>query len=130
MIDKKKKAKRQRQWAAKNPNYKREWLAKNRDKWHAYMKRWRDAIRLEVLQYYSGGKSCCACCGERHIEFLGIDHIDGGGGKHRKKLGGGGVLLYAWLKKEGCPSGYRVLCHNCNMSLGFYGYCPHQLKEE
>jgi hypothetical protein len=20
---------------------------------------------------------------------------------------------------------YRVLCHNCNMALGFYGYCPH-----
>lgn len=19
----------------------------------------------------------------------------------------------------------RVLCHNCNMSLGFSGYCPH-----
>jgi hypothetical protein len=22
--------------------------------------------------------------------------------------------------------GYRVLCHNCNLARGFYGYCPHE----
>ena len=130
MIDRKKKAERQRQWIAMNPNYPNEWRAKNRDKWNAYVKRRRNAIRLEVLQYYSGGTPHCACCGEKHMEFLGIDHIYGGGGKHRKKLRGGGVLLYAWLRGQGYPSGYRVLCHNCNMSLGFYGYCPHQIKED
>jgi hypothetical protein len=21
------------------------------------------------------------------------------------------------------------LCHNCNMALGFYGYCPHYSEE-
>ena len=24
--------------------------------------------------------------------------------------------------------GYRVLCHNCNTSLGLYGYCPHGVQ--
>ena len=130
MIDKKKEAERQRQWKVKNPNYQNEWRARNRDKWNASVKRRRDAIRLGVLQHYSGGTPHCACCGEKHMEFLCIDHIDGGGGKHRKELRGGSVLFYEWLRKQGYPSGYRVLCHNCNMSLGFYGYCPHQIKED
>jgi hypothetical protein len=29
------------------------------------------------------------------------------------------------LARNGFPDGYRVLCHNCNMALGQYGYCPH-----
>ena len=25
---------------------------------------------------------------------------------------------------------FQVLCHNCNMSKGFYGYCPHEKERE
>jgi hypothetical protein len=28
--------------------------------------------------------------------------------------------------KENFPPEYRVLCHNCNQSHGWYGYCPHE----
>ncbi len=68
-----------------------------------------------------GGK--CACCGEDRPEFLGIDHINGGGNKHRKEEGI--HSLSRWLRKNKYPEGFRVLCHNCNISIGSYGYCPH-----
>ena len=38
-----------------------------------------------------------------------------------------GTGFYAWLMKRGWPKdGYRLLCMNCNFSLGRCGYCPHQ----
>ena len=79
------------------------------------------ATRNEVLTHYGGR---CACCGEEIIEFLGIDHINGGGYQHRKQIHG--TSIYSWLKRNNYPEGFRVLCHNCNMALGFYGYCPHK----
>ena len=83
-------------------------------------------VRYRVLSYYSGGIPTCACCGESTFQFLAIDHVDGGGGKDRKSLGlRNATELYRYLEKEGFPPGYRVLCHNCNLALGFYGYCPH-----
>lgn len=80
--------------------------------------------KLEALKHYSGDPPKCACCREAHIEFLSIDHINGNGSRERRKRGYG--YLYGYLKKEGYPSGYRVLCLNCNLALGHYGYCPHQ----
>jgi hypothetical protein len=89
----------------------------------SYFAKWKRGISLETIKRY-GGK--CACCGESRREFLAIDHIDGGGEKHRKELGmRGGANFYGYLKSQGYPAGYRVLCHNCNQSLGSYGYCPH-----
>ncbi len=75
--------------------------------------------KKQVIDNYGG---ICACCGENRMEFLSIDHINNDGANHRKQTGG---HMYAWLIKNNFPSGYRVLCYNCNMSLGFYGYCPH-----
>lgn len=77
-------------------------------------------LRQAALDHYG---SVCACCGETRIEFLCIDHVNGGGSKHRKTLK---VEIYRWFKQNDYPAGFRVLCHNCNASLGFYGYCPHQ----
>jgi hypothetical protein len=59
------------------------------------------------------------------LEFLAIDHINGRGRAERGKMGRYGDSLYKWLRKEGYPEGYRVLCHNCDGALGWYGYCPH-----
>jgi hypothetical protein len=84
--------------------------------------------KMLVLRYYSdNNEPFCCCCGEKHFEFLAIDHINGGGNKHRKQLGlkSGGASFYRWLIKNHFPAGYRVLCVNCNFSLGAYGYCPH-----
>lgn len=82
-------------------------------------KRYRQNLREEVLHHYG---NACACCGESHIEFLCVDHVHGGGTKHRKSLGR--KSIYAWIKQNGFPKGFRILCWNCNSSLGLYGYSP------
>lgn len=62
---------------------------------------------------------------------MAIDHTQGGGKRHRAKLKTeGGRGFYHWLIKNGFPEGFRVLCHNCNNALGFYGYCPHSGKTQ
>ena len=83
-------------------------------------------IRLEVLTHYSKGILKCACCGETILQFLCIDHINGGGNKHKKEIKRSNV--YEWLKQYNYPEGYQVLCHNCNLAKGFYGKCPHESK--
>ena len=30
-----------------------------------------------------------------------------------------------WIIANDFPDSVRVLCHNCNQALGFYGFCPH-----
>ena len=89
--------------------------------------RYRRKLKLEILNYY--GK-ICACCGESAIEFLTIDHIDGGGTVHRKQMQRYGCNFYVWLIMQGFPKGYRILCFNCNCSLGYLDYCPHKTKRD
>lgn len=83
--------------------------------------------RWEVIEYYSKGTLSCACCGEARYEFLCLDHINGGGTKHRKEQESKGGYWRSF-KKKGWPDGFRVLCHNCNMSIGAWGHCPHELE--
>jgi hypothetical protein len=82
------------------------------------------ALRVRVLRHYSGGgEPKCACCGATELEFLSLDHVNGGGRQHRKTIK---IRWWEWLRKNNYPIGFRVLCHNCNQSIGIYGYCPHQ----
>lgn len=100
----------------------REYYNKNKDRIKERARLWLLNIRKKVLIVY-GNK--CKCCGENRIEFLSIDHINGGGTKHRKEIGN--ASIYVWLKRNNFPKeGFRILCHNCNMSKAYYGYCPHQ----
>lgn len=80
------------------------------------------ATRIEVIQHYGG---CCACCGESRYEFLSIDHVGGTGASHRRDQPTAYKII-RWLRKNGYPPGFRVLCYNCNCAIGFYGYCPHE----
>jgi hypothetical protein len=78
--------------------------------------------RLALLERYGGR---CACCSEGRIEFLAIDHVNGGGTSERQSLRLD--TYYGRLLNSAVPlKGYRVLCHNCNTALGLYGYCPHR----
>ena len=84
-----------------------------------------------VMTFYSGAKFCCACCGETALDFLTIDHINNNGNKHRKDLFGkkavAGDMFYNWLIKNNYPSGYQVLCFNCNIGKSIHGgLCPHK----
>lgn len=77
-------------------------------------------VKRIVLNAYGG---ICDCCGERDFKVLSIDHIGNGRPEGRKRHGNN---LYVILRRSNFPKGYRVLCLNCNMALGFYGYCPHK----
>lgn len=77
--------------------------------------------RKRVLAHYG---EQCACCTEDTIEFLEIDHINGGGSDHRREIGAGG--LYQWLINNKFPEGFQTLCSNCNRAKFRYGECPHQ----
>jgi hypothetical protein len=52
--------------------------------------------------------------------------MENGGNKHRRQIGGCGYF-YRWLRKNGFPPGFQVLCYNCNQGKALGGgVCPHQ----
>ena len=102
---------------------KEKWRRENRDRVNETTVKNRRKVREEVLQHY-GGK--CEICGESHIECLTFDHINGDGNKHRKEINKNGVSFVYWLKNNGYPDDIRVLCWNCNCSIGSYGYSPYE----
>lgn len=96
-------------------------------------------LKLEVFEAYGGAICSCPNCPERsnpRIEFLTLNHIGGGGTKHRKDIGGkravgGGVSLagtetYRWVRKNNFPTGFNILCWNCQWGIHINkGRCPH-----
>ena len=119
----------QRKWRGNHPDLKKaqndEYKKEHRKELLAYYRlRAREKKRVVMIHY--GGK--CVCCGEARIEFLSVDHVNGGGEKQKRELGIGSDM-YSWLIRNNFPEeGYRVLCFNCNMARGFYGYCPHDIS--
>ena len=99
---------------------------KNKEKISEYNKSFSRKVRercKELVFNHYGRK--CECCGENHIEFLTIDHMNGNGRKHRKEINN---KLYPWLIKNNYPEEFKTLCLNCN--FGRYknnGICPHKL---
>jgi hypothetical protein len=85
-------------------------------------------LRLEVFSHYCGGQPHCQCegCKTTYIGFLQLDHVNGDGAAHRKenKLGTGGARLWAWVKANGYPEGFQVLCRNCNGAKFTGPQCP------
>ena len=93
----------------------------------AKTKRNQNRCRDQVFAAYGGYK--CNCCGESEPMFLSIDHIDNNGAEERRSglYAGSGIGFYMWLRKSGFPSGYQVLCMNCNTGKHKNGgVCPHQ----
>jgi hypothetical protein len=75
-----------------------------------------------VIDHYSGGTNACMCCGETEPKFLALDHINNDGSEERGRLGSWlGSAFYYWLIKRGYPTGYQVMCHNCNFSKAKHG---------
>jgi hypothetical protein len=126
--------------------YMKEWRKNNHKQFLAVQRSNYGKVRVEVLQHYSGKEMPdCRCCGESELDFLQIDHTKGDGAAHRREIGmaqgnegqvakqnqkvniGGNGLPY-WLKKNGWPEGFQVLCANCNYSKRIGRYCVHELK--
>lgn len=82
-------------------------------------------IKDVVFQKYGG--YVCACCGETEPKFLTIDHINNDGASQRAKDKEHGKNLCRWLFKHNFPSGFQVLCMNCNLGKSRNaGVCPHK----
>lgn len=77
---------------------------------HRHMQR----MKYEIFNKYSDEEIKCKCCGITDIDVLTIDHVNNNGIEHRS-IGIVGNMLYKWLKKNGFPSGYQVLCLNDNI---------------
>lgn len=82
---------------------------------------WALKQKLIVFLHYSDGDLKCACCGERRFDFLSLDHVDGKGSEHRREIakshnGTGTRPYFAWFIQNNYPSGYRILCFNCNLA--------------
>jgi len=108
--------------------YMQRWYQEHREEQILVMRKRRREIRDETFAAYGGYK--CACCGETNPGFLSLDHIDGGGNEHRRKINKkSGIGFQYWLKKNGFPPGFQVLCYNCNLGRAFAGggVCPHKL---
>lgn len=98
------------------------WSKSNRDARRINERNYARRRRIECLKKYGNH---CKCCGEKENQFLCIDHVDGMGAQHRREIRGS---IYLWLKKKNYPTGFQLLCHNCNMAKSFYGECPHKNK--
>jgi hypothetical protein len=132
----------------------RDWREANREKSREHARKWRNrkiatgtpeevaalrasesektkraqaVCRNEVFAAYGGYR--CNCCDESEPMFLSIDHVDNNGAQERKAglYSGSGYSFYRWLRKTGFPSGYQVLCMNCQVGKHKNGgVCPHQ----
>lgn len=105
---------RSKKWAKENPERYRELVNESH-------RRSAKKIKQEVVSAYGGS---CSCCGESEINFLTLDHVNGRSSVDTLR----GEKMYRQAKREQFPDCYRVLCFNCNCSIGFYGYCPHELR--
>ena len=72
-------------------------------------------LKILIFQVYSEGTMRCKYCGYDNIDALSIDHIKNDGEKQRNKLHLEGSGFYAWLRRNRFPSGYQVLCMNCQL---------------
>jgi hypothetical protein len=89
----------------------------------SYQKKHRDQTKDGVFIAYGGYK--CACCGETEPMFLSIDHIANNGAEERRRVQN--KDFYRYLRNNGYPTGYQVLCMNCNHGKHRNGgTCPHQ----
>lgn len=79
----------------------------------------KNAVRHQQIKDYAFaayGGYCCVWCGCTEKENLQIDHLNNDGKAHRKSLSDTDrKLFFRYLKKAGYPSGYQVLCRQCNV---------------
>jgi len=90
--------------------YKKRWWTSHRRESLERKHREAQQLRGVVLVGYGGR---CAACGERHPEFLALDHINRDGASHRKSVPAS--ALCRWAIKENYPPTLQLLCHNCNL---------------
>lgn len=87
-----------------------------------YHVEYRERLKKQVYDHYGW---LCACCGEKEIVFLTIDHTNNDGHADRKAYISG-ARLYKKIIAAGFPDSYQILCMNCNFAKKITkGTCPH-----
>lgn len=81
----------------------------------------RQNLKTRVMSYYSNGTPRCACCGTTYMSHLTIDHVENNGAEHRTNIGR--TSLHRWLAVNNYPTGFQVLCANCNLAKEIDGQC-------
>lgn len=107
----------------------RAWYAGHADDQRKQQRELKSQRKFIVLSHYSGSLPRCACCDEERIEFLTINHLNGGGNAHRRTMT---TNFYLWLIQNDFPKDFNVLCLNCNFAQGHSrdGLCPHERERE
>ncbi len=83
--------------------------------------------KVKNMAFAAYGGYICNCCGETEPDFMEIDHVYNNGNEMRKTVHGHGTTFYKWLKRNGYPDGFQILCSNCNKGKHRNGgTCPHQ----
>jgi len=95
------------------------WIKNNLERNKELNKKERVRLKMDVYNHYAkNGIIECGHCGYKDIRALDIDHIDDKGAEHRIKLFGkrtlAGTTFYRWLRTNKYPSGFQILCRNCN----------------
>ena len=121
-----------KRWQKNHPEkvlgYSAKWRRENPEANRERILDYKERLKTKVFDHY--GRSC-KCCGESRKEFLSMDHINGGGSKHRRESRLTNYTdLYNCIIRHHFPNDFRVLCHNCNASRGYYGFCPHERERE
>src|SRR6267142_5154280 len=99
----------------------------NRDHYHRYReehiaKQTAYRQRIKDACYAAYGGYICKCCEITEKSVLCLDHIENDGYKNRKEIGyRGGIGVYLWIVRNNFPSGFQVLCYNCNQSKRING---------
>lgn len=128
---------RSKRWRERHPTYSKDYYANNKEKLRSYMNSWKrenrisgdgakresnERLRLkcEVMSHYSSTETLrCAMCGIEDVRILCIDHISGNGAEQRRTVNGVprslGAPFYRWLRRNNYPTGYQILCLNCNV---------------
>lgn len=90
-----------------------EWVKNNPEKRRKNALAYYYRLQHEAIMAYGGYK--CSWCGINEPLVLCLDHIENNGRDHRRQIGStGGHKLYLWMKENGYPPGFQVLCMNCN----------------
>lgn len=93
-----------------------DYINRNRGKHNEWATNSKNRLKTEIMSHYCGGDLKCKNCPVKDLDILTIDHVNGDGAEHRREIGiagGGGYPMYQWLKKNGLPEGFQVLCYNC-----------------
>lgn len=123
---------RTKAWSQKSVDriraYRRKYHEENRDsiiqKTNDWVRQNPDKRRKNALAHYyrlqddaimAYGGYVCVWCGIDEPLVLTLDHVENNGAAQRRELGfKGGARLYKWLRENGYPQGFQVLCMNCN----------------